>query len=124
MTQKKRILLIEDEDKTGNMLKQALESEGIEVIWTKNGKSALELLENGKFDLIILDLKLPEMSGVEVLECIRSVDKYVEVIIYTNYQEPPVIKKLINLGVEGYITKGTNADLWKTVEKLKARLDL
>jgi len=117
------LLLVEDEPKTGGMLKQALESEDIEVIWAKNGKSALDQMENGKFDIVILDLKLPEMSGVEVLEGIRSVDKYVEVMIYSNYQEPPVMKKLINIGIEGYITKGADADLWNTVEMVKARLN-
>jgi DNA-binding response OmpR family regulator len=117
------ILLIEDERKTGEMLKQALESEGIEVIWAMDGKSALNEMEKGRFDLIILDLKLPEISGDEVLEGIRREDPYVEVIVYTNYQEPPVMKRLINLGVEGYINKGADADLWDTVDRVKARLD-
>ena len=73
--------------------------------------------------LIILDLKLPEISGDEVLEQVREIDPYVDVIVYTNYQDPPVMKKLINLGVEGYINKGADADLWGTVEMVKARLD-
>jgi CheY-like chemotaxis protein len=119
---KNTLLLIEDEQKTGEILKQALESEDIDVTWTLDGKSALEQMERGKFDLIILDLKLPEISGDEVLEGIRSIDPYVEVIVYTNYQDPPVMKRLINLGVEGYINKGADADLWDTVEKVKARL--
>ncbi len=120
---KNLILLIEDEKKTGEMLKQALESEGIEVIWAENGKSALNEMEKGRFDLIILDLKLPEISGDEVLEGIRRMDPYVEVVVYTNYQEPPVMKRLINLGIEGYINKGADADLWDTVDRVKARLD-
>ena len=57
------ILLVEDEKKTGETLKQALESEGIEVIWAEDGKYAVAQMERGKFDLIILDLKLPGMSG-------------------------------------------------------------
>ena len=117
------VLLIEDEKKTGEMLKRALESEGIEVIWAEDGKSALDKMERGKFDLIILDLKLPEISGDEVLEGIRNIDPYVEVIVYTNYQDPPVMKKLIKLGIEEYINKGADADLWDMVEKVKARLD-
>ena len=117
------VLLVEDEQKTGEMLKKALESEGVSVEWVSDGKSALSNIQRGKFDLIILDLKLPEITGDEVLESIRRIDPYVEVIIYTNYQDPPVMKKLINLGVEGYISKGSDADLWETVEKIKERLD-
>ena len=117
------VMLVEDEVKTAEILKQALESEDIEVLWVQDGKSALQEMKKGRFDLIILDLKLPEMTGDEVLEGIRKVETYVRVIIYTNYQEPPVMKKLINLGVEGFISKGAEADLWDTVKKVKSFLD-
>lgn len=117
------VFLIEDEEKTGLLLKQALESENIDTVWARDGKSALEKMEKGKFDLVILDLKLPGLSGDEVLEGIRKVDPYVEVVVYTNYEDPPVMKRLINLGVEGYIKKGAEADLWQTVATIKAKLD-
>ncbi len=121
------ILLVEDEQKTGNILKKALESEGIDVVWAMDGKTAEGEMEKGKFDLIILDLKLPGMTGDETLEKIRRIDPYVEVIVYTNYPtdsfNPSVIKKLIKLGVEEYINKGANADLWEIVENVKRRLD-
>ena len=117
------ILLIEDEKKTAQMLKQALESEGIDVVWASDGEQALKAVERGKFDLIILDLKLPLIPGDQVLEGIRRVDPYVEVLVYTNYSDPPVMQKLINLGVEGYIRKGAEADLWDTVARIKAMLD-
>lgn len=120
---KNTILLVEDELKTGDMLKQALETEGIEVVWAVDGKDAINKMVKGKYDLIILDLKLPEITGDEVLEQVRIIDPYVDVVVYTNYQDPPVMKKLINLGIEGYINKGADADLWGTVEMVKARLD-
>lgn len=118
-----KVLLIEDEMKTGEILKKALESEGIEVSWATDGGKAEEQIEKGKFDLIILDLKLPEFSGDQVLEFIRDKDPYVEVVVYTNYQDPPVMKKLINLGVDAYINKGSDADLWDTVGVIKGKLD-
>ena len=117
------VMLVEDERKTADMLKQALELEDIEVLWVQDGKSALHEMKKGRFDLIILDLKLPEMTGDQVLEGIRKIDTYVSVIVYTNYQDPPVMKKLINLGVEGFISKGAEANLWETVEKVKSLLD-
>ncbi|CAI8806496.1 response regulator [Pseudomonas chlororaphis] len=117
------LLLVEDENKTAEMLKQGLESQGIEVTWVTNGKDAINLIKPGTFDLIILDLKLPGMTGDQALEEIRRIDPYVDVIVYTNYQEPPVMQKLINLGVEGYISKGADADLWETVKIIKRMLD-
>jgi len=118
---KNTVLLIDGEEKTGELLVQALKSEGIEVTWASDGKSALAKVEKGGFDLIILELKLPEISGDEVLEGIRRIDPYVEVIVYTSEQNPSVMKKLINLGVDGYIDKG--GDLWETVKEVKARLE-
>ncbi len=118
-----KVLLVEDEVKTAEMLREALTEEGISVDWVTNGDDALKLIKPGAFDLIILDLKLPGMTGDEILEQLRKVDSYVDVIVYTNYQEPPVMQKLINLGVDGYISKGANADLWDTVEKIKNLLD-
>lgn len=118
-----RVFLIEDEEKTGDMLRLGLESEDIDVVWAKDGPSALQEMEKGKFDLVILDLKLPGLSGEEVLKGIRKIDPYIEVIVYTNYEDPPVMKRLMNLGVEGYIKKGAEADLWRTVAQIKAKLD-
>ncbi|UDQ75265.1 response regulator [Pectobacterium brasiliense] len=118
-----KVLLVEDEVKTAEMLVQALRIEGIDVTWVTNGDEALRLIKPGFFDLIILDLKLPGMLGDEILEHLRKIDSYVDVIVYTNYQDPPVMQKLINLGVDGYISKGATADLWDTVKKIKEMLD-
>ncbi len=120
------ILLIEDEVTTGEMLKQALESSGIQVIWAKNGFEALNAMKQDKFDLIILDLKLPGGLGDEVLEEIRKIDAYVEVMVHTNYStktfDPLVIKRLFKLGVSEYVNKGGEADLVEMVEKVKEKL--
>jgi DNA-binding response OmpR family regulator len=120
---KNTVLLIDSEEKTGKLLKQALESEGIEAIWVTEGKSALDKVEKAKFDLIILELKLPDISGDNVLAGIRGVDPYIEVVVYSNDQNPALMKKLINLGVDGYLDKGGETDLRETVEEVKARLE-
>lgn len=118
-----RVLVVEDEPITGEMLRQALEKESIDVTLAPDGPTALRGMEPGKYDLVVLDLKLPGMSGDQVLEELRKSDPFVEVIVYTNYEEPPVMKNLYRLGVNDYIRKGADADLWKTVEAIKARLD-
>ncbi len=118
-----KVLLVEDEVKTAEMLKKGLESEGIDVTWVVDGQAALDSILTSSYDLIVLDLKLPGMSGDQVLEGIRKSDPFIDVVIYTNYQDPPVMQKLINLGVDRYISKGSSADLWDTVDRIKAMLD-
>ena len=122
-----KILLVEDEKTTGEILKKAvsgerIDSQGIDVTLVEDGKSALAELAPGKFDLIVLDLKLPHMTGDEVLAELRKVDPYVDVIVYSNYEQPQVMQKLINLGIVGYIKKGGEADLWGMVAQIKSRL--
>lgn len=120
---KNRVLLVEDEEITGKTLKQALEQKDIEVVLAPDGPTALKGMEPGRYDLVVLDLKLPGMSGDQVLEELRKIDPFVDVVVYTNYEEPPVMKNLIRLGVEDYIRKGADADLWDTVQRIKDRLD-
>jgi DNA-binding NarL/FixJ family response regulator len=124
---KYQILLVEDEPITGETMRQALTGEtvdgqGIDVTVAPDGRAAIKKMSPGKYDLVVLDLKLPHMTGDEVLAELRKIDPYIDVVVYTNYQDPPVMKKLMNLGVSGYINKGAEADLWATVEKIKSRL--
>lgn len=118
-----KILIVEDEYKTGDYLQKALKVEGIDSEIALDGTVAIELFKRNQYDLVILDLKLPALTGDEVLRKIREIDPYIEVIIYTNYEEPPVMKKLLNLQVNGYLKKGQEADLWNIVEYIKSKLE-
>lgn len=118
-----KILIIEDEIETSSFLSKALQDEGFDVECAPNGILGLELLKNEDFDMVILDLKMPYMTGDEVLEKIRDIAPYMEVVVYTNYTEVPIMKKLINLGVDGFIKKGADADLWDTVAFIKSKFE-
>ena len=117
-----KILIVEDETKTGEYLQKALMKEGIDSDIGSDGKEGIELFQKNQYDLVVLDLKLPEFTGDEVLRRIRELDPYIEVIVYTNYEEPPVMKKLLNLQVSGFLKKGADANLWDTVDFIKSKL--
>ena len=117
-----RILIIEDELETANTVKEALALEDISADIALNGEEGLQKFEKENYDLILLDLKMPGLSCEEVLSAIRKKDPFVDVIIYTNYKDFADVKKLTNIGIEGYINKGPSTDLIELLDAIKNRL--
>lgn len=116
------ILIIEDELNTANAVKEALALDDISADIALDGKQGLEKFEKESYDLILLDLKMPGLSGEDVLSAIRKKDPFVDVIIYTNYSDFADVKKLANIGIDGYINKGPSADLTELLGAIKNRL--
>ena len=111
----KKTLIIDDTKNIRLMLTKCLELNGWEVMAATNGKEGFELICNNEFDLIFLDLKLPEVSGVEVLKRIRDVGIQTPVIVITAY---PTIKNALEcsrLGIASYIQKPFSAERLLTV---------
>ena len=117
-----RVLIVEDEIVTAEAVKEALALDDISADIASDGKSGLEKFVSHNYDLILLDLKMPGLSGDEVLSEIRKQDPFIDVIIYTNYTDFADIKKLANIGIEGYINKGPKADLSELISAIKEKL--
>lgn len=102
---KRKILVIEDENAIRFLLRENLEYEGYEVLEAENGVHGLELAEKSHPDLILLDLMLPQMSGMEVCKRLRSTGNAVPVIMLTSRGQQ--MDKVIGLkaGADDYITK-------------------
>ena len=81
MTDKGRILLVDDEEDILEFLSYNLIKEGYKIKTANNGKSALKILEKFNPDLIILDVMMPEMDGIEVCESIRKNEKNDDILI-------------------------------------------
>ena len=77
-----RILIIEDEEKIARFIELELQHEGYEVEKCGDGRTGLELAEGGSFSLVLLDIMLPELNGLEVLRRLRS-EKQTPVILLT-----------------------------------------
>lgn len=116
------VLIIEDEPATAASVKEALELESIQADVANSGITGLEMFREKAYDLILLDLKLPGLSGEEVLSTIRKENPFVTVIVYTNYSDFADIKKLTNIGIDGYINKGPEADLDELIDMIKNKL--
>lgn len=118
-----KILVIEDEMMTAKNVKAAFELNGMETEIAQDGESGLKLIREKEYDLILLDLKMPKMSGEEVLKEIRKIRPYVFVVIYTNFSDFTDLKVLTNIGIDGYVNKGPDADLQELVDIVKEKLE-
>jgi DNA-binding response OmpR family regulator len=115
----KRILVVDDEEGIRQLYKEELEEEGYEVELAERGEEALEKISKAKPDLVILDLRMPGMGGLEVLERIREQDKDLPVIICTAYGEYK--SDLTTWASDAYIVK--SADLTELKGVIKGFLE-
>ncbi len=105
-----RILLVEDEEQIRKMIKMNLEMEGFEVITTDNGRIALELTNQQHFDLLILDVMLPEVSGFQICEQVRLRNAKVAIIIISAKDTSLDRITGLKLGADDYLTKPFNLE--------------
>lgn len=105
-----KILVIDDEDIVRTSCSRALAPEGYEVKLAKNGLEGMNMIKGEKFDVVLTDLKMPDMDGIEVLRKIKEEWPGVEVIIITGYQTVDTAVKSIKLGAFDYIEKPFTPD--------------
>ncbi|MDI6760615.1 MAG: sigma-54 dependent transcriptional regulator [Candidatus Brocadiaceae bacterium] len=110
MTGKARVLVVDDEVNLLKTLSDVLNRNGYEVSVAKDGPSALGLIEKNGFDIALLDIRMPQMDGVELLERIKARHPDVEVIIMTAYGTIETAIKSIKLGAYAYILKPLDID--------------
>jgi len=82
-----RLLIVEDDESQRFLYQEELQEEGHEAVLAKSGREALKCLEKALFDLIILDIRMPEMDGIETLGKIANRYKKTPVILHTAYPE-------------------------------------
>ena len=105
-----RILLVEDEENIRNVVKLNLEMEGYEVVETENGKAAVHIFQEQHFDLLILDVMLPEMNGFEICEQVRLSNTTVPIIFLTAKDTPQDRVAGLKKGADDYLTKPFNLE--------------
>lgn len=115
----KKILVVEDEESLRLLYQEELEAEGYQVITARNGKEAIQELEKGKPDLIILDIVMPVMDGMETLGRIVGKGRKVPIILnssYSGYRED-----FMSWVADAYVTKSSDLDELKS--KVKTLLE-
>ncbi|AEI46133.1 response regulator [Paenibacillus mucilaginosus] len=107
---KKKLLIVDDQNGIRILLMEVFSSEGYETYQASNGKLALEIVRNVSPDLVLLDMKIPGMDGLDILKHIKSIDSSIKVIMMTAYGELDMIKEATDLGAIMHFTKPFDID--------------
>ncbi len=112
---KNKLLIVDDEVNQGLLYEQELEDEGYDVDVANSGKEALALIGENSYDLVILDIGMPEMDGLETLSRMLSIDNKMPVILNTAY--PSYKDNFMSWAADAYVVK--SMDLKELKEKIK-----
>ena len=115
-----KVLLVEDEAKVANFISKGLQEEGYNVDVAYDGKKGLELLKEFNYDIVLLDLMIPEVDGLQLLKNIRSWGIHTPVLIITAKSSKEDVVKGLDMGSDDYLTKPFSFEelLAKLLDKL------
>ncbi len=99
------ILIAEDDELILKTIEHKLTKEGFEVLVTRNGKEAIEILQNKEVDLIISDIMMPFASGTEILAALKQFNKNIPVIMLSSMGQEDVVLNAFNLGAADFMVK-------------------
>src|SRR3954464_4722768 len=107
---KKKILIVDDQFGIRILLNEVLQKEGYDTYQAANGLQALEIVNENVPDLVLLDMKIPGMDGIEILRRMKQMNEDIRVIIMTAYGELDMIQKAKDLGAITHFAKPFDID--------------
>jgi len=105
-----KVLVIDDEPPIRKLLRMGLSAHGYEILEAPSGRVSLELLEQEKPDLVILDLGLPDIQGLDLLRMIRSRNESVPIVVLSSRGDEAGKVQALDLGADDYVTKPFGMD--------------
>ena len=110
---KSKVLVVDDEENIRNLVKAALIREGREVLLSSHGQDAVEIFRKERPNITILDIQMPDLSGIEVLRRIRAIDRTATVMIFSGSYTEAFASQARELGVTEFLEKGTSlSTIW------------
>ena len=105
MKQAVKVLLVDDEHDFLDLMEARIKNWGYEILRADNGKEAIDIVRNGKIDIMVLDYMMPNMDGITVLKKIRSINKDIPVIMFTAYPDGHAISGAIKFNISAFVPK-------------------
>ncbi len=109
----RKILLVDDEELQGKLMQRMLARMGYDAEVAKNAREALEILDNEEFPLIITDLSMPEMNGVELCKQIRKFNSESFIYAFSGYLADFDFEKFEEIGFDGHLSKPSETEFLK-----------
>lgn len=120
-----KILVVDDENSIREIMSMVLEDAEYFVRTAKNGFEALDILKSDNYDLLITDIRMPKMDGIELFRKVKKLDKHIEVIVISAYADVNKAVKSIKMGAFDYLQKDFTLDeLLKVVRKALKRKNI
>lgn len=108
--EKKKVLIVDDQNGIRVLLMEVFSNEGYDTFQASNGRLALDIVRKESPDLVLLDMKIPGMDGLDILKHIKQIDAEIKVIMMTAYGELDMIKEATDLGALMHFTKPFDID--------------
>ncbi|MCH7415044.1 response regulator [Belliella sp. R4-6] len=105
-----KILIVEDDVVFCKLLTRFLSKNNFQVMDAQNGRDALELMELNDFGFAILDYRLPDMNGIDILEKLKSINQGSKVVLITRYGDQDIATEAIEKGADAFVSKPINPD--------------
>jgi two-component system KDP operon response regulator KdpE len=105
-----RVLVVDDEPAIRRLLRTSLSAQGYHITEAETGQEAIDLSKRTRFDVIVLDLGLPDVHGFEVIECLRGAGSAVPIIVLSSRGDEQGKVKALDLGADDYVTKPFGVD--------------
>ena len=122
MSEKLRILVVDDNEEFCQNLADIMEMKGYRVATAQDGFKAIDMVKQGSFDLVLMDIKMPVMNGVETFKKIKEIAPLLPVVMVTAYQVEELIKDALREGAFGCLNKPLDFHkLFETIEAVRAK---
>jgi DNA-binding response OmpR family regulator len=116
-----RILVVDDEEDICSTLADFLNEKGYEVFTAVTGEAALRLLKESRPHIMLLDIRMPGMDGIEILRQIRKIDSEVGVIMITAFHDIDIAQEALKLGASDFVTKPIDMPYLDTSIRVKIK---